>query len=143
MLYILFSYITSPIIILAFSAVIPLTFFIVKYKKSDKKKIIIISALLLAAFLLINSLACLFLSKRPAIVCPDEFSEYMTSGRKEQIRADITGLYDNSGLLFPGIIVVKYADESSIYVYVQYLFYGTVEFSIDSQQTKSIEKQLY
>ena len=86
---------------------------------------------------------CLLIANNPIVICSSEYSEYIDEERKEQIQEDVKSLYKEKGLLFPAIIEVKYADKECLKLHIQYLFFGTVDFSVDADQTKSIDKPLY
>lgn len=137
------SYIVTPVIIIILSAVIPTILFFTVRNKS-KKQAVIISAAALAICICVNVGLSFAVANNPVLICAERFSEHITEERKAEIVDCTRNLYSDSGLLFPGYVEITYADESNVTAHVQYLFYGTVVFTIDfDDNVKSIEKPLY
>ena len=143
MLLLLLSLAVTPLIVLAVSAVVPLSYLLIKRAGTGAKKPVRTAILLFAALIVFHAGLCVLIANRPIVVCPTAYRTYMDNERTEQLRNDVKGLYPTPGLLFPGVIQVEYADETALRVHVQYLFYGTVDFAVDSEGVKGIEKPLY
>lgn len=140
---ILLSCIINPLVVVSVSAVIPIVLYITLWRDFSRKKRLISVICVFIVCALASIGICFLISNNPIVVCSSEYSEYIDDERKEQMQEDVKSLYKEKGLLFPAIIEVKYADNERINLHIQYLFFGTVDFSVDADQTKSIDKPLY
>ncbi len=141
---ILLSYLINPLVIVSVSMIIPAFLYLTISKKVSAKKRLIATICAFAFCVLINCGICAMVAQNPIVICPSEYSEYIDDEGEEQLQEVVKSLYaNNKGLLFPAVIEVNYANNKQINAHIQYLFFGTVEFSIDADQTKSIDKPLY
>ncbi len=140
---ILLSCIVNPLVVIAISTMIPMVLYITLWKGFSQKKRLTSAICVFIVCALTNIGICLLIANNPIVICSSEYSEYIDEERKEQIQEDVKSLYKEKGLLFPAIIEVKYADKECLKLHIQYLFFGTVDFSVDADQTKSIDKPLY
>ena len=139
---VLLSYIVTPLVIVLVSLVIPVIVYTVRKKTAAKKRMALAACLFLLCASVNTGLLALVATK-PVIVCPSEYSEFLDVDAKIRLRNDVKGLYGRNVLLFPAIIEVRYADGSSLSAHVRYLFFGSVDFSVDSDGVRSIEKPLF
>ena len=140
---ILLSCIVNPLVVIAISTMIPMVLYITLWRGFSQKKRLTSVICVFIVCALTNIGICLLIANNPIVICSSEYSEYIDEERKEQIQEDVKSLYKEKGLLFPAIIEVKYADKECLNLHIQYLFFGTVDFSVDADQTKSIDKPLY
>ena len=140
---ILLSCIVNPLVVIAISTMIPIVLYITLWRGFSQKKRLTSAICVFIVCALTNIGICLLIANNPIVICSSEYSEYIDEERKEQIQEDVKSLYKEKGLLFPAIIEVKYADKECLKLHIQYLFFGTVDFSVDADQTKSIDKPLY
>ena len=140
---ILLSCIVNPLVVIAISTMIPMVLYITLWRGFSRKKRLTSAICMFIVCTLTNIGICLLIANNPIVICSSEYSEYIDEERKEQIQEDVKSLYKEKGLLFPAIIEVKYADKECLKLHIQYLFFGTVDFSVDADQTKSIDKPLY
>lgn len=140
---ILLSCIVNPLVVIAISTMIPMVLYITLWRGFSQKKRLTSAICVFIVCALTNIGICLLIANNPIVICSSEYSEYIDEERKEQIQEDVKSLYKEKGLLFPAIIEVKYADNECLKLHIQYLFFGTVDFSVDADQTKSIDKPLY
>jgi hypothetical protein len=140
---ILLSCIVNPLVVIAISTMIPMVLYITLWRGFSQKKRLASAICVFIVCALTNIGICLLIANNPIVICSSEYSEYIDEERKEQIQEDVKSLYKEKGLLFPAIIEVKYADKECLKLHIQYLFFGTVDFSVDADQTKSIDKPLY
>lgn len=140
---ILLSCIVNPLVVIAISTMIPMVLYITLWRGFSQKKRLTSAICVFIVCALTNIGICLLIANNPIVICSSEYSEYIDEERKEQIQEDVKSLYKEKGLLFPAIIEVKYADKECLKLHIQYLFFGTVDFSVDADQTKSIDKPLY
>lgn len=140
---ILLSCIVNLLVVIAISTMIPMVLYITLWRGFSQKKRLTSAICVFIVCALTNIGICLLIANNPIVICSSEYSEYIDEERKEQIQEDVKSLYKEKGLLFPAIIEVKYADKECLKLHIQYLFFGTVDFSVDADQTKSIDKPLY
>lgn len=135
------SYVIIPIFIIFISSILP--FLIIKLKKIKNKDALRMFAILLLIFITINSLGMFFVSRNPIFIYDSGTKEHITEARKDEIKNAVIHLY-HAGLLFPGVVRVKYSSDEAVSVKIYYFLYGNVEFNIDfSNGIEDITKPLY
>jgi hypothetical protein len=113
------------------------------HKKTARKTLMSAVLLILVGCVLLNSALCVLISQNPVIICPDEYRIYIDGSRRAAISSEVRGLYKNAGLLFPAVIEVDRASYTTLELHITYMFYGTVDYSIDDDGVKSIDKPLF
>ena len=94
-----------------------------------KRKKTVVSAFLLCLLLMLGSAA--WVAHHPFFRCPEEYRPYISSEEEARIVGYNGGLYSYRIPIFPVCVSVTAADEDSVRVRTQYLFFGSTEMEID------------
>jgi len=140
---VILSCVINPFVVICISAMIPIILYVTLWRNFSKKKRLTSVICVFIVCTLISTGICLLIGNNPIVVCSSEYSEYIDDERKDEIQETVKSLYNEKGLLFPAVIEVKYADNERLNLHIQYLFFGTVDFSVNADQVKSIDKPLY
>ena len=93
-----------------------------------KRKKTVVSAFLLCLLLMLGSAA--WVAHHPFFRCPEEYRPYISSEEEARIVGYNGGLYSYRIPIFPVCVSVTAADEDSVCVRTQYLFFGSTEMEI-------------
>ena len=93
-----------------------------------KRKKTVVSAFILCLLLMLGSAA--WVAHHPFFRCPEEYRPYISSEEEARIVGYNGGLYSYRIPIFPVCVSVTAADEDSVCVRTQYLFFGSTEMEI-------------
>ena len=86
--------------------------------------------------------AVVYFSNNPYIEIRDEYKEYITEEKLENIKKYNSGIYSDTVPFIPIYIGVKYADEDIIKIRTQYYPFGFTEMNI-SDGIPSLERNIF
>ena len=81
--------------------------------------------------LVLETVSLFLLSRRPILICPEEYREQISEDEKQQIIGFNAGLYSGRIPFVPLCIVVENADEDEILVRTRYFPFGHTEMAVN------------
>ena len=103
----------------------PITLIVLALTKKKKA-----AAAVLALCLFLELGAAAWIARHPFFRCPEEYRPYISPEEQARIVGYNGGLYSYRIPIFPVCVSVTAADEDSVRVRTQYLFFGSTEMEI-------------
>ena len=108
------------------------------YGKLGKK----ITLKIFSVLIIMSFAVAVYFSNNPYIEIRDEYKEYITEEKLENIKKYNSGIYSDTVPFIPIYIGVKYADEDIIKIRTQYYPFGFTEMNI-SGGIPSLERNIF